>query len=1309
MTPPHRTPRPTPNATPSPELAPTEVTPIDLAPTEIDPPGERPGVTPAARGDPHAGVRALLADATSARPGSGSASGEHELEPGATIGAYRIERELARGGQGRVYVAADPALERRVAIKVLLRGSLSDGHALERFQTEARAAARLRHAGIVGVHEVGVDAGRPFLVMDLIEGESLDVRLTRDGPLAPRDAARLTLALADALAYAHERSILHRDLKPANVLIGADGQPVLTDFGLAKEIGRTGITIAGQVMGTPAYMPPEQAGGELDRIDRRSDLYSLGATLFEMLTGRPPYTGSTPMEVITAVLHRDPPPPGALRPGLDRDIETVCSKCLEREPEHRYGSARELATDLERYLRDEPVLARPPSIARRAAKWARRNRGISAAGAAAAIVLLIAFVLVPEARHRAAVGEARIAVAAIDELERTARAQAEATLATIPIDPEDRRAPTPEERARHAERIRELQRVADAHGALLDLEPDDDAARRRRYGALVLLGRLAAVSENDALAELALGQAAQLERAPGELGPAAALRDDVAGARGARLRVHRRRIEEILAAGEAGELGRWNGEAYVRAKVELVRYDEPQTVELLADHLDGTSAALREARASALRGAGLPDPRDEGASAPIEPLDAAVEALGALPPGRLEGHLDPTHRRAIAAARTRLEARHRHGLAMASRDTRLSWRPLLAAAQRSAVSRPRLTTAQLACEVLGLLRQREGAVAALRRHVWAQEDETLAAFAARALCSIEGLDADDLRFLGAAVHRFGTESHFEALLRRELRRIDGSIAVPDDDAGALRLRASIRRARGDHEGGRADLDRAIDLEPDVADHRAARALARRETGDLDGALEDIERALDLAPDSPRVLADRGGIRHARGDHAGALADYDRSIELAPDEPSSRTNRGYLRSEEGDRTGAIEDYDAALDIDPDFVPALLNRGVLRQTGGDLDGATRDAERALQLDPENARALRQLGDASRLAGQPGPAIAYYDRALALSTDDRDTLRSRALARVDAGDLDGALRDLDAILAAEPDFVAALVERGRVRRGRREADRALADFERAIALAPRNPWALLNRGVIRQDRGEIDGAIADYDLALAIDPTIVRAWTNRGVAHLAKGDLDRALADADEAIRLDGSIAEAHVLKGDVHYKRRELADAFAAYDAGRKVAPRNASAWCGCGFVLRHQGKRKEALAAFDRALELDPWFVDARIVRGEVRLRSGDVDGAIADFDEVIRTEPHRWEPWSNRGHALRMLKRLDEAKRDFEQAVKLAPHSAPAWMNAGIIREQLGDIAGAIEAWKKAIEADPKWNRAKLEQWIEAAEAARDG
>ncbi|MBL4849380.1 MAG: protein kinase, partial [Planctomycetes bacterium] len=332
-------------------------------------------------GQPAGQADTVVGGLQSSAPGAGTTT----LGPGSRIGDYEILRELARGGMGVVYVAWSAPLAREVAIKLLLEGS-STSQGLERFEIEARTAARLKHPNIVGIHHVGDHQGAPYLVMDLIPGRSLDELLAEEGPLDPREAVRIVHALAGALAYAHQRSVLHRDLKPHNVILRQDGTPILTDFGLAKDVEAEGVTVNGQMLGTPSYMPPEQAGGELETVDRRADVYGLGATLYHLLTGVPPFQGET-FEILVGVLTRDPKPPASLRAEVDRDLNTLCLKCLEKEPEARYRTMGELEADLAAYLADQPLSARPPNLWDRARKWRRRNPHLSAVVLASGLLL----------------------------------------------------------------------------------------------------------------------------------------------------------------------------------------------------------------------------------------------------------------------------------------------------------------------------------------------------------------------------------------------------------------------------------------------------------------------------------------------------------------------------------------------------------------------------------------------------------------------------------------------------------------------------------------------------------------------------------------------------------------------------------------------------------------------------------------------------------------------------------------------------------------------------------------------------------
>ncbi len=363
----------------------------------------------------------------------GLAAGSSELfpaegEPGGPLiryfGDYELLEEIARGGMGVVYKARQISLNRIVALKMILAGHFAGKESMARFRKEAEAAASLKHPNIVAIHEIGEHDGQPYFSMDYIQGHNL-ADLVRDNPLSAKRAAECVQTMARAIHYAHSRGVLHRDLKPANVILDLEGQPHLTDFELAKRMVGTrstasdlssemitdavervptniedDLTLTGQILGSPGYMSPEQASGQRGAIGPPGDIYSLGAILYHLLTGRAPFAGDSLTETLRQVADNEPVSPRLLNPSVPRDLDTICLKCLEKTPSRRYATAQDLSEELGRFLRDEPIQARPLSKVARSWRWCRRKPLLSGMAASVALLVLIVAIGSPVAVFR---------------------------------------------------------------------------------------------------------------------------------------------------------------------------------------------------------------------------------------------------------------------------------------------------------------------------------------------------------------------------------------------------------------------------------------------------------------------------------------------------------------------------------------------------------------------------------------------------------------------------------------------------------------------------------------------------------------------------------------------------------------------------------------------------------------------------------------------------------------------------------------------------------------------------------------------
>jgi tetratricopeptide (TPR) repeat protein len=827
-------------------------------------------------------------DRTLAGSNDSGARGGFRPAVGSRFGRYELLAELGRGGMGIVFRARQTDLQREVALKMLLEGGAAGDLQRDRFFAEARHAAKLMHPSIVAVHDVGELDGIHYFTMDYVEGQDL-AAIVKGGKMEPLRAVDIALKLCLALGYAHTMGVVHRDLKPSNILIDKHGTPRITDFGIAKDLEKQSTTLSGEVLGTPAYMPPEQADGRAGEVDARADVYSLGAVLYELLTGRPPFEAKTGFLVMTAVLNDPPVPPRRVDPSLPRDLETIVLKCLEKKRENRYPTTAALAADLERFMDGESIEAQRP---------------ITLPGGPPRRVLLVGllvlaalgagyFVYDSKMKQRAAEAataqrEKELADAALRAQALEEERKAEEKSSALVRDAVE--AAAREERdvaiARAQEAVEVAPKHALAHETLarfyLELRSDPDGAMREADAAI----KLDPTSrEGLSVRARALIAERRLDEALPEIEKVAALGADGAAA-AARLRG-----EALNAKGDGEgalrELGRACDLAprdaaprvdLARAFLALGKAAEAERAASSALEIDPQRAAALVARAEARLALGRDDEAlaDAVLARKLAPRDAAAKALAA----RLEARVEP-----------KVETRRSDDMAEPATED----------------ERHRLAEEVLKAFQHGDRKKAEAFLAAR----WEHECVHVLAIRSTLLKALGRLEDAEAALTRACemdptiVANLGNRG----LIRLQLKRWDDALADFDlalkDGTPQGMLPAAIGRAQawaGKERWEEAAaawqqaLDAAVTGQQRAAIlHDRAKFWLGRER--LDASIADLDQAITLMPAAGHYYYDRAEAREKQGDRAGAANDWKLGLEkgLVPAE-AERAREGIKKAE-----------------------------------------------------------------------------------------------------------------------------------------------------------------------------------------------------------------------------------------------------------------------------------------------------------------------------------------------------------------------------------------------------------------------------
>jgi tetratricopeptide (TPR) repeat protein/tRNA A-37 threonylcarbamoyl transferase component Bud32 len=1004
---------------------------------------------------------------------------------------YELLGVLGRGGMGVVYKARQKGLNRLVALKMVLAGTHASPDQLARFQTEAEAVAGLQHPHIVQIYQVGRHDGLPYLSLEYLPGGGLDRKLAGK-PLSPTEAARLVPALAGAMQYAHGHGIIHRDLKPANILFAQDGSPRITDFGLAKRLdaGPASQTRTGTLLGTPSYMAPEQARGETHDIGPLADVYALGAILYELLTGRPPFQGATLLDTLEQVRTQEPVPVRQLQPKVPRDLETICLKCLHKEPPKRYASAGELADDLRSFLAGEPIRARPVRLPERGWRWCRKNPRTAALSAA--VLVLLATLGVVSAMAAVRAGRARAAVVEAGNLARMRTQQAA-------------------EAAAQGDHRRALDLLATTD-PLVENAPDlaDVRAERETLQAQVAL-LVEFKKQVDAARYAGLFGAPSAASGSAELSPKDALPQALRGAR------HLCRQALQLHDDIEGRTGRGApGLPSLRPDQEqLLREDAFETFVLAAQVEWNLSLTTKD-----------PAARAEAARQGLAWLDRAEKLL---PPTRTL----PARRSVFWKALDNTEA--------AQADSRRAeeTRP------DSAVDHYWLGVTE---RTLGEAAKARGDTVAAQEHY----RRALAAYAALlrlrpdhfwgyfdwAACQLRLGNPQD------ALIGFTTCAHIKpdapwayynrGTVHLQLKEYEPAVQdfgrALDSDPGyaeAYLNRGLCRAAQGKPEAALDDFSQAVRSRHDYALAHFHRAQTYRGLKRHREARDDYTAVLRLQPDRADCLLYRGFTSMLLKDFDAALDDCRRVADLEPRNATAHYLVGVIHLGRRQYDLALPALDRTMKVKPDHAEAYLARAQIRLRQRSHPEAVADINRALKVIPSKKRAgaLSDRGDVYRLMGRLDEAAADYRRAIEHDPKRADAHIGLALVYEKEDKPDQAAECYEQMVAANPDSAAVYLRRAEFRRGRQQFAAALADCDEAGRRDKESVLPGLVRAGVEAARGDPERAVQEAEGLLkkgpADDGHVLYAaacvWSLAAKAAAKSGSEARAKQYADRAADL------------------------------------------------------------------------------------------------------------------------------------------------------------------------------------------------
>ncbi len=1003
--------------------------------------------------------------------------------PFPTFTRYEVRAVLGEGATSVVYSAWDRELHRPVAIKLLRETAGLSELARQRFRREAQAAAGMAHPNVVTLYDAGEQDGRPYLVLELVEGKSLSETLQKN-PGFRREHVELLAKAAHGAGAVHAKGIVHRDLKPGNILVTPTGEPKIGDFGLVHLEGTTlELTRAGATLGTPYYMAPEQVESRPGKITPRTDVYGLGAILYEILTGRAPHAAESLNGLYRKILVEDPIRVRAIDPHIPPDLEAIALKALSKDPGDRYANGDEFAEDLGRYLTGQPVKAKPPSFADEIRKtWVRNRPVFLTAGIGLTLALIVAALLLPrwldekKVREQAEKGRERA------EKQRTesetqawdVREKAIRDLLSLWSDVLIAKQGWYQAQKDPGETRGKIEEVVRTLGAFVERHPDQPQGYYIRARASLHLDDLEK-------AEADLKKATTL--APG-FGPAWAL-------------LGRVYLEQM-----------W--EAALRNKIL-----KASNVEESKAYLQRATDAFAKVPASASGTWGLDRIDEEAAAAPLARALLLAFSENNLPKAKelvLDLHRQsPNEETALMLGQLSPES----GEQIRWYSEALRMRPHFFKAYFN-----RGSSKENLKDLAGAEADYDVAIKINPHHPITFLNRAYV----RSLRKNYSGSLDDVAEILRLKPGFGQALTQRASVLLVLKDFKGAQVAVDEALRqdpnllmALALRAFLRCEAGDLAAALRDVDRSIELGPRYGYARLTRGVIRFRKGDLPGAIEDCNAAVSLDPSSAAAYAQRAMFRALQLDAKGAHDDFSEGIRLDPEFAEAYSGRAAMRLALGENQGAYDDAARAIKLNGQFSAAYSNRALAEIRFSRLEAAIETTTQALKIDPKNADAYGYRGLAKAMQGNFSEALDDLNQAISLAPTNAQFLTNRAELRSRFHDYQGAIEDATEAIRAAPGYGDPYRNRGVARLGLGDFKGGIDDSTEAIKRNPSDATAYSNRASAKVLTKEYAGAIEDATKALELTRSFGQPYATRAMASLRLEKWSAARDDSNAGLKL------------------------------------------------------------------------------------------------------------------------------------------------------------------------------------------------